>query len=76
MTLKDFVTPEELAEIKAMTKAVKTLHKVKVTKRHGTTTPDGNEPFVMSEREVFLNDKGVKRVIPLKPTKKKYYAHA
>ena len=36
-------------------------------------THDGNEPFIMSERDVFLNDKGVKRVIPLKPIKKKYY---
>lgn len=74
--VKSVVPPELLSQMKAMTKAVKALHKVTVTKRHGTTTHDGNEPFVMSEREVFLNDKGVKRVIPLKPTKKKYYAHA
>ena len=76
MTLKDFVTPEELAEIKAFAKAVKALHKVTVTKRKGTTTHDGNKPFIMSERDVFLNDKGVKRVTPLNPTKKKYYHHA
>lgn len=73
MTFKDFVTPEQFSEMKAMTKAVKALHKVTVTKRHGTTTPDGNKPFIMSERDVFLNDKGVKRVIPLKPIKAKYY---
>ena len=71
MTIKDCVTPEQLSQMKDM--AVQAPHKVTVTKRHGTTTPDGNVPFVMSERDVFLNDKGVKRVIPLKPIKKKYY---
>ena len=73
MTFKDFVNPEQLAQMKAMTKAVKALDKVKVIERRGTTTHDGNVPFVMSERDVFLNELGVKRVIPLKPIKAKYY---
>jgi len=50
--VKSVVTPEQLAQMKAMT--VQAPHKVTVTKRHGTTTPDGNVPFVMSERVVFL----------------------
>jgi len=76
MTFKDCVTPELLSQMRAMTKAVKALHKVKVIERHGTTTSDGNEPSVMSEREVVLQELGVTRVIPLKPTKRRNYAHA
>ena len=52
MTFKYFVNPEQLAQMKSMT--VQAPHKVTVTKRHGTTTLDGNVPFVMSERVVFL----------------------
>ena len=50
--VKSVVTPEQLSQMKDM--AVQAPHKVTVTKRHGTTTPDGNVPFVMSERVVFL----------------------
>lgn len=74
--VKSVVTPEQLLQMKAMTKAVKALDKVKLTRRSGTTTHDGNKPFIVSESVVFLNEMGVKRVIPLKPTKKKYYVHA
>ena len=73
MTFKNFVTPEQFSEMKAMTKAVKALDEVKLTRRSGTTTHDGNKPFIVSESVVFLNEMGVKRVIPLKPIKKKYY---
>ena len=76
MTIKDCVTPEQLSQMKAMTKAVKSLHEVKKTRRSGTTTHDGNKPFIVSESVVFLNEMGVKRVIPLKPTKRRNYAHA
>jgi hypothetical protein len=74
--VKSVVTPEQLLQMKAIAKTVEALDKVKVIERRGTTTHDGNVPFVMSERDVFLNDKGVKRVIPLKPTKRRNYAHA
>lgn len=74
--VKSVVTPEQLSQMKAMTKAVKALDEVKLTRRSGTTTHDGNKPFVVSESVVFLNEMGVKRVIPLKPTKRRNYAHA
>ena len=71
--VKSVVPPELLSQMRAITKTVEALHKVKVIERKGTTTLDGNEPFIMSERDVFLNEMGVKRVIPLKPIKAKYY---
>ena len=73
MALKDFVTPEELAEIKAMTKAVKALHQIDYTRSRGTINEESNVKFVEDKRRVFLNEMGVKRVIPLKPIKAKYY---
>ena len=76
MTFKDFVTPEQFSEMKAMTKAVKALHQIDVTRSRGTINEVSNVKFVEDKRRVFLNEMGVKRVIPLKPTKKKYYAHA
>jgi len=74
--VKSVVPPELLSQMRAIAKTVKALDEVKLTRRSGTTTHDGNKPFIVSESVVFLNEMGVKRVIPLKPTKKKYYAHA
>ena len=76
MTFKDFVTPEQFSEMKAMTKAVKALHGIDVTRSRGTINEESNVKFVEDKRRVFLNEMGVKRVIPLKPTKRRNYAHA
>ena len=76
MTFKDFVNPEQLAQMKAMTKAVKALHQIDVTRSRGTINEESNVKFVEDKRRVFLNEMGVKRVIPLKPTKRRNYAHA
>jgi len=73
MTFKDFVTPEQFSEMKAMTKAVKALHQIDVTRSRGTINEESNVKFVEDKRRVFLNEMGVKRVIPLKPIKAKYY---
>jgi len=74
--VKSVVTPEQLLQMKAIAKTVEALDKVKLTRRSGTTTHDGNKPFIVSESVVFLNEMGVKRVITLKPTKRRNYAHA
>ena len=76
MTIKDCVTPEQLSQMKAMTKAVKALHGIDVTRSRGTINEESNVKFVEDKRRVFLNEMGVKRVIPLKPTKRRNYAHA
>ena len=76
MTFKYFVTPEQFSQMKAMTKAVKALHQIDYTRSRGTINEESNVKFVEDKRRVFLNEMGVKRVIPLKPTKRRNYAHA
>ena len=74
--VKSVVTPEQLLQMKAMTKAVKALHGIDITRSRGTINEESNVKFVEDKRRVFLNEMGVKRVIPLKPTKRRNYAHA
>tara|TARA_R100000808_G_C2141315_1_gene149095 strand:+ start:200 stop:424 length:225 start_codon:yes stop_codon:yes gene_type:complete len=56
MCLRDLLSNEQVAELKALAKQTIPKNPVVVTRKHGTTTHDGNVPFIKSRRVVLIPD--------------------